>query len=255
MDVLLRDIPATTVLYSKEVYALPKQGNLNYEIKPNRCSAFLVSVTQAFAKKSSKETALKLVLPVEDGYVVRSDFLQWRLYGCSNVSWKEEFIASREHRSKSSLSSNVLKEISEILIPAAGAVVVDDVSGRSQESLLSELETEFFNRLSLPWLIAQPIPQRKTAILGHHTLFMMERWFTAGQTMGIRIFVFGQHGSWLEHPRYSHLIEQFIPIDMSVDQDLTSRILGALQNLVTPSTGSPLLLMCISMPQPEIRKP
>lgn len=228
VDVLLRGIPPTTVIYSKEIHALLKQGSVNQEIKATRCSAFLISVIQALTRKRSKETALKLVLPVEDGYVVRSDFLQQRLYGCPNVEWKEEFVAPREHCSKPSLPSNVLETFSEILASAAGGIVIDEVPERAPESLLSELQTELSNRLSLHWLVPRPIAERKLAILGHRSLFMMERWFSAGQSMGIQILVLGEHGSWLEQAEYSHLIEQFIPIDMSVDEDLPSRILGAL---------------------------
>lgn len=230
MDLLLSDVSTTAVeLPSEERQVLLIQGHLEHEIKSSKSSAFLISVVHEVVKKGSKEVALKLVLPVGDGFVVRADFLQQRLYGCPNTQFIDGFVAPREHLSKPSLSSTGLENFSEILASAAGGMVVGDESGRPQESLLSELETELFGRLSLPWLIPQPIPPRKIAILGHRSLFMMERWFTAARGMGIAVLLIGQHGSWLEEPQHSHLLEQFLPIDMSVDQDLPSRILGALQ--------------------------
>ncbi len=173
--------------------------------------------------------ALKLVLPVKDGYIVRSDFLEQRLYGCPNIQWKEDFVAPRDHLSEPNLSSSSLQDFSTILGSAAGGIVVDDASGRPHKSLLSELESALHGRLSSPWLIRQPILERTIAILGHRSYFMMERWFTAGTTMGMKVLVFGPHGSWLEDPKHSHLIEQFIPIDMSIDQGLPTRIMDALR--------------------------
>ena len=206
-----------------------KQANIIHEVKPTRVSAFIISVLHALFKKRSQETALKLVLPVQDGYVVRSDFLQQRLYGCPNVHWKEEFVIPREHRTKPVLSLNGLESFSQMLSSAVGALVLDDVEGRPYDLLLLDLEKELCGRLSYPWLLSQPIPERKIAILGHRSLFMMKRWFTIGQTMGIKVLVIGQQGSWLEQPQHSHRIEQYLPIDMSVDQDLPSRILNVLR--------------------------
>lgn len=230
VDLILSDLSTTALeISSEECQVLLIQGPQKHEIAETKSSALLLSVVHELVKKGSKDVAFKLVLPVEDGFVVRADFLQQRLYGCPNVRLIEGFVAPREHLSNPSLSSTGLENFSEILASAAGGIVVGDETGRSQESLLSELETELLGRLSLPWLIPQPIPERKIAILGHRSLFMMERWFTAAQAMGIAVLVFGQHGSWLEESQHSHLLEQFLPIDMSVDQDLPSRILGALQ--------------------------
>lgn len=51
----------------------------------------------------------------------------------------------------------------------------------------------------------------------------------SGHALGCKVLIFGQHGSWLEEPQYEGLIEDFLPIDMSVDQSLPQRILDALQ--------------------------
>ena len=229
VDLLLSDVSTTVVdVPSEERQLLLIQGSLKHEITTTKTSAFLISVVHELVKKGSKDAAVKLVLPVRDGFVVRADFLQQRLYGCTNTQLIEGFVDPREHLSSPSLSSTGLENLSEILASAAGGIVVGAKSGHSHESLLSELETELLGRLSLSWLIPQPIPERKIAILGHRSLFMMERWFTAARGMGIAVLVFGQHGSWLQEPQHSHLVEQFLPIDLSVDQDLPSRILGAL---------------------------
>ncbi|KAI9721472.1 MAG: hypothetical protein M1812_002234 [Candelaria pacifica] len=230
VDIILRGIPVTALeLSPKAGQVRLKRGNRYDEIPNTKCSAFLISVVHDLVKRSSKETALKLVLPVEDGYIVRSDFLEQRLYGCPNVLRKEQFVAPRGHLSKPRLSSSNLQDFSNVLASAAGGIMVDNASERSQISLLSELEGELHGRLSLPWLIPQPIPERTIAILGHRSYFMMQRWFTAGTTMGIKVLVFGQYGSWLENPERSYLVEQFIPIDMSIDQGLPTRIVDALQ--------------------------
>ncbi|TAQ87328.1 hypothetical protein B7494_g4357 [Chlorociboria aeruginascens] len=230
VDILLQNVSTSAVEIPSNVHkVLLIQGHLKHEIAVAKSTTFLASAAQELVKKGSKEVALKLVLPVGGGFVVRADFLQQRLYGCPNIQWMEGFVAPRENLPIPSGLSTGLEHLAEILTAAAGGIVVDDKSELSLESLLSELETELLGRLSFPWLIPQPIPERKIAILGHRSLFMMERWFTAAHNMGIAVLVFGEHGSWLEDPQHSHLIEQFLPIDMSVNQDLPSRILEALQ--------------------------
>ena len=258
VDLILSDVSTTAAkLPSKEPQLQLIQGHPKLEIARTRVSAFLTSVTNNVMKESSHDVAIKLVLPVEDGYVVRSDYLQQRLYGCPNVQLVEGFLNPREYLRRPILSPARLQSFSNILASAAGGIVLGDAkpklastaledfsatpasaagrlslnsaTGKSKLALLSELDEELLGRYSLPWLIPEPIPERTIAILGHRSLFMMERWIRGGRALGCKVLIFGQHGSWLQEPQYAGLIEQFLPIDMSVDQSLPQRILDALQ--------------------------
>ena len=193
---------------------------------------------------------------MKDGYVVRSNYLEQRLYGCPNAQLVEGFVIPREYLRRPTLSSACLQNFSHILVSASGGIVLGDAKpklastaledfsttpasaagrislnsapGKSTYSLLSELEEELLGRYSLPWLMPEPIPER-IAILGHRSLFMMERWIRSGHALRCKVLIFGQHGSWLEEPQYEGLIEDFLPIDVSVDQSLPQRVLDALQ--------------------------
>lgn len=176
------------------------QDHSKHEFATTKTSAFLVSAILELAKKDSKEAAFKLALPKGGGYVVRADFLQQRLYGCPNLQLIEGFITPREHLPSISIFSTGSEGLGEVLAAAARGIVADSKSGQSPDSLSLEIETELLGRVSFPCLIPQPIPERKFTILGHRSLFMMERWFTAARNMGVAVLVFGEHGSWLDDP-------------------------------------------------------
>jgi len=258
VDLILSDILTTAGEPSTEEYQLRLiQGDDKLEIAKTKASVFLTSVVNNTLKQGSQGAVMKLVLPASDGYVVRSDYLEQRLYGCPNVQLVEGLVAPRQHLPKPEISSACLQSFSDILASAAGAIVLGDAkpklastaledfsevprsakkalslsspTAKTQESLLSELERELFGRFSLPWLISEPIPERTIAILGHRSLFMMERWIRGAHALGCKVLVFGQHGSFFEEPQYAGLIEQFVPIDMTVDQNLAQRILDALE--------------------------
>lgn len=164
---------------------------------------------------------------------MRSDFLEQRLYDCPNARLVEGSVAPREHVSKPNLSAVGLQSFPDILASAAGGIVVGEESGRPQELLLSELEKELQGRYSLPWLIPKPIPERTIAILGHRSLFMMERWINGAKTLGVRVLIFGEKGSWLEDPRHAELVEEFLAIDMSVIKVYRRVLLTPCKILVT----------------------
>ena len=258
VDLIISDVLTTTAELPSEVPQLQLiQGHSKLEIARARASVFLTSVINDVLKIGSQGAALKLILPVKNGYVVRSDYLKQRLYGCPNAQLVEGFVAPREYLRKPQLSSAGLQSFSDILASAAGGIVLGDAkpklastaledfsavpasaagglsltsaTGKSQSLLLSELEGELVGRYSLPWLIPDPIPERTIAILGHRSLFMMERWIRGGHALGCKVLVFGQRGSWFEESQYKGLVEEFLPIDMTVDQDFPRRILDALQ--------------------------
>ncbi len=258
VDLIISDVLTTAVELSSKVPQLQLlHGHSKLEISRTRASVFLTSVINDVLKIGSHGAALKFILPVEDGYVVRSDYLEQRLYGCPNAQLVEGFVAPREYLRKPKLSSAGLQSFSDILASAAGGIVLGDAkpklastaledfsaspasavgglslisaTGKSQTLLLSELEEELLGRYSLPWLIPQPVSEQTIAILGHRSLFMMERWIRGGHALGCKVLVFGQRGSWLEDPQYDGLIKKFLPIDMTVDQGLPQRILDALQ--------------------------
>ena len=257
-DLIISDVSTTPAeLLSKVPQLQLIHGHSKLQIVRTRASVFLTSVINDVLKKASHGAALKLILPVEDGYVVRSDYLEQRLYGCPNAQVVEGFVAPREYLRKPKLSSSGLQRFSDILASAAGGIVLGDAkpklasttledfsatpaaaagglsltdeTGKSQSLRLSELEEELVGRYSLPWLVPKPITEQTIAILGHRSLFMMERWIRGGHALGCKVLIFGQHGSWLEEPQYQGLIEHFFPIDMTVDQGLPQRILDALQ--------------------------
>ena len=86
VDLILSDVLTTAAkLPLQEPQLQLIQGHSKLEIARTRDSAFLTSVTNNVMKESSHDVAIKIVLPVEDDYVVRSDYLEQSLYGCPKV--------------------------------------------------------------------------------------------------------------------------------------------------------------------------
>ena len=198
-------------------------------IAESKSSAFLSSVVAGLLKEGAVKAAIKLVLPAEDGYIVRSDFLEQRLYGCPNVKLVKGFVVPREHVSIPKIQATGMRSFSQIMASAAGGIVIDHKSTSSLEQLLKELEKELHSRYDLHWTSPDPIPEKTIVILGHCSFFMMERWIYGAKSLGVKIIMLGQNGSWLEEPQHAGLVEEFLAIDMNVDEDFPSRVLEALQ--------------------------
>lgn len=258
VDLILSDVLTTAVDEpSEEPHLQLIQGHSKLEIAKSRASNFLTSIINDALKKGSHGAVIKPVLPVSDGYVVRSDYLEQRLYGCPNVQLVEGFVAPRQYLMRPKISSTGLQGFSDVLASAAGAIVLGDAKPKlastalqdfsnipasargalsltsppeeTKEVLLSRIEKELHGRYSVSWLIREPIPERTIAILGHRSLFIIERWIRGAHALGCKILIFGQHGSFFEEAQYAGLLDQFLPINMAIDQDLPQRIVDAVQ--------------------------
>ena len=259
MDVIIDDVITTGAKARSEgphVQINEEQSKL--ETGVTKASAFLISIANEISKKGFQTAAIKLLLPHSNGYVVRSDFLEQRLYGCPSVHCVKSFVAPRQYLRNPQFSSSGLQIFLVILASAAWGIVLgearpklaslalkdfeetsqllpEELSPRSTglksyEVLLAELEEHLIRRFSISWLIPEPIPERTVAIVDYRPLFVLERWIRGGHALGCRVLIIGPHGSLFSEPQYAGLIDKFLPIDMTVDQGLPQRILGALQH-------------------------
>ena len=185
------------------------------------------------AKKSIQKSTcmgIKIILPACDGYVSRSDIIEFRFFGCELVQLASGFVAPRQRVSTFKYGKEQIAagQLQTILDSAIGAILVKPNPEKLVEHALEELELEVKNRLSLKWLLPEPIPYKRVAIVG---CLPENKSYEGIKAMGIGLVVLDQPGHYLEDPNgpLAYLREAFCPIDLNPDAGLPQRIIDALK--------------------------
>ena len=122
---------------------------------------FQNAILQNIDQYGSRITALKLVLPSVDGYVVRNDMIQRRFLSYELAEEAADFTHPRQHvRSFSPSSEGILHSA---MRDALGAIVLKDLPVFNRplvESTMAAVEMEAAARLAFPWIIVTPIPKK-----------------------------------------------------------------------------------------------
>ncbi len=173
---------------------------------------------------------IKIFLPVGDGYVSRSDMIEFRFFGCELVQLVSGFVAPRQHvvAFRYEEEQSPASQLQTVLDSAIGAILVKPSSEKLVEHTLAELELEVKNRLSIRWLLPEPILYKRVAIVG---CLPENKSYESIKAMGIGIVILDQPGPYLEDPNgpLAYLREAFCPVDLNPDADLPQRIVDTLR--------------------------
>lgn len=190
--------------------------------------------------KGSSLTALKLVLPNVDGYILRKDLIQRRFLGCDLPCEIAEFISPRQPVSK---FDGVTDVFSAALQQALGGFLARDTGANQQlaECALMQLELEATLRLSFPWIVANPLPQYRLAIVEgrpHPTISAAsEGPYRAASALGVEVVVLDFDGHWLQNANNRNLCGEFLVCDITPDDKLPDRIVDAVSHSRGPIHG------------------
>lgn len=89
-----------------------------------------------------------------------------------------------------------LVEFPSLLPHAVGALVLKEGAGAC------DFDVELQNRLSLPFLQADPIPSRRIAwVQGREDIDCIERALKAAAALGIKLVILDEPGHWLQDPK------------------------------------------------------
>ncbi|KAL8832601.1 MAG: hypothetical protein Q9191_000170 [Dirinaria sp. TL-2023a] len=178
----------------------------------------------------AKRLGIKVILAAREGYVARSDMVEFRFFGCELVKLASRFVAPRQHvlAFKPEKEQSAANQLQTILDSAIGAISVQSVECGRIEDSLEKLELEITNRLSIQWLLPEPIRYKRVAIVG---CLPENLSYETIKAMGLGLVVLDQPGHYLEDPNgpLAHLREAFCPIDLNPDAALPQRIVDALQ--------------------------
>ncbi|KAL8790861.1 MAG: hypothetical protein Q9195_006186 [Heterodermia aff. obscurata] len=167
---------------------------------------------------------LKCLLPQRDGTLIQSDFVQRRLVDCVHVSSVEDFVLpGQQVRAvpQEVLDSKDLKQIAPYII---ATILVAPPTQQSIQSCSQTVDEELEKRLSYPWLSQMPVSRRRIVLIGGRKLSALEGYTTAAASLNIAIVVLDEATHWLADPKWAHLREDFVPFDMTADDNMPRRI-------------------------------
>lgn len=188
------------------------------------------------AKEGSTSMDLKLFVPLVSGFMLCSNTLQRRLAPSRHVTSCEDFIACGERIGSPFKSRPWL--LSDLLPEAIGAVRYRLSPRGDRGEWWDMLEQDSTDRLANHRLVSPvPIERKAVALIGNRTLYATAHHFAAAQDLNFRFVVLADEGHWLQRDMADYPVEEFVPVDMTDDDQLVERLTQALQGLRTQVQG------------------
>jgi biotin carboxylase len=174
------------------------------------------------------DIGVKLVMSLQPGYVVRSDFLLQRLTFCTICDFTESFLDPAQQVSAYDPNADHHDDLYKHLNLAVGAVVIKSPSSGSLNETMEAMNRVLSERLRNPWVVPTPLRHPRLVLVGSRPPIVMERWLASAHHLGLRLTVVGAPDQWLQQSDAPPVVEQYIPVDMTPDLHLSDRILQAL---------------------------
>jgi len=173
------------------------------------------------------ELAVKLIIPSERGYIVRSNILHQRLAGCEYIQNIQEFLEPFHEINPENISPANNESFQRMLRCASGGIVLQPSTALSQIEVLDLIESQLTIRMSIPWVLPSTPPRRVVVALGHHRhLQSMETFYATAHSLGMRLHIMDSK----DVNAYSHCRDEIITVDMTRDKELESRIVQVLNS-------------------------
>ncbi|KAH7309181.1 hypothetical protein B0I35DRAFT_482906 [Stachybotrys elegans] len=207
---------------------------------------FLLQCLGAANKPPGRRCLVKLIIPQQQGQIVRADVIPLRMRDSQYV---EETVSFAEPlQSYNPVSIAALRNNLEAIFSAATAGLMlrsnaEDL-GNAIEALSLAVESELENRLALDWISSEPV-RRRTLVLVEGSRAHPENGGTgpgiylAAAALGIDMVVLDNQGHWLEGPKYAHWRKAFIPIRLTdpPEADFAKRIVESVKSYGAPVDG------------------
>ena len=227
------------------------KDNAPKEITPESLGApkafqfFLQALRATSASVPGARRAVKLIVPLHRGYIVRSDILPLRLRDSQYIESAFSFAEPLQTYTGHKVSISNPTDLTTLFSAAtAGLLLFHDSKRNSDagyEALSLAVESDLENRLSFLWI--QPgTPQRKTLALVDANSSHPEDglgFYRAARELGISVVVLENSGHWLEEPQYAHWRDAFIPTRLTnpPEKDVGDHILASIRVYGKPVDG------------------
>ncbi|KAI1762031.1 glutathione synthetase ATP-binding domain-like protein [Hypoxylon sp. FL1150] len=194
---------------------------------------FLLSCLRA--TESSGNRLARLVIPLQEGTIVRSDIIPLRLKDAFAVDQVASFAAPLQFFTGHPVHVHTAS-LPDLLRASAGGILLQQQqhhhhSGiRGGELIIKNkprvpqaFKADFENKMLTPWIIKsppRPAARKRLVVVGCSAREpsaggWMAYVFSAAQALGIDLVIVERPGGWFEHPEFSHLYESLLPADGS----------------------------------------
>ncbi|KAI0002844.1 hypothetical protein F4779DRAFT_634886 [Xylariaceae sp. FL0662B] len=171
---------------------------------------------------------VKFLLPVISGYVVQSDFIERRMVDCLDVIKVKGFVRPGQHIDGHAATTYQSMELLDLLSYCYGAIVIQNEESPSTMDKSAKVNEELLKRISFPWLLPNPIDRKRLAVVGAGSLSKLKGFAIAAASLNVAVVVFDEPDHWCSGDAYSYLREEFVPLDMTTDANMSQRIATAL---------------------------
>ncbi|KAK2827820.1 hypothetical protein FQN49_007307 [Arthroderma sp. PD_2] len=259
LDIVFQQLSSSnaTELFSdfEDIYILHlDKGNTPEKIIPDSLGSpkafqFLLQCLHAVATAGQGlGRVVKLIVPLQKGYIVRSDIIPLRLRDSQYIETASSFAEPLEGYEGCPIANSDADNLPALFSTAtAGLLLHHDSkhdSDASYKTLSLAVELELENRLSFPWIMTGA-SQRKTLALVDANTDHPDKggtgsgFYLAAIALGINIVVLDNAGHWLEGPDYTHWRDAFIPTRLTnpPEEDLADRISESLKAYGKPVDG------------------
>lgn len=172
------------------------------------------------------------VLTPRAGYLCRNDVLRSRMVHAEDVAYVAEFPIPDEGLTPASISDKTATLFS-LLDNSPGALVGRQAS-KSYDETFARLECTMRDRLSFDWIVSEKPVARTVAVVGGRPLFDTKNlhWgsrgpFEAAKALEMSVIVLDASGHFMDGDKYADLRDDFIAVDMTIDEGLPGRLAEA----------------------------
>lgn len=192
-----------------------------------------------------EERLLKLIVPQARGYIARSDIIPLRLQDCALVERVRSFARPLQCYGSETTPPMVLEKedaFSPAIFAAAAACIHVHLAPQvGLEAASSEVDQELDNRLSFPWIVAEPARRRTLALVEANASDPEDGigLYAAAAALGISLVVLDNAGHWLGDPGNAHVCDAFLPTRLTTppEPDMKDHILASLRAYGKPIEG------------------
>jgi hypothetical protein len=132
----------------------PDYGRLTSNRSFGEAVDFLTRIAKTgHVKARQKQLGVKLIVPLQAGYVMWSDFLPKRLAFCEICDFAESVLNPAQHVSAYEPSTDHRDDLNKLLDHAVGAVVVKSSVSGSLDMSMEAMDVVLPKRLRNPWIV------------------------------------------------------------------------------------------------------